>query len=134
MSEPMLYLCDRRACEKCSPECHHTLDIKHARNFQIGMDGKSYVETPNVLAFLKLNCGLRKQDLHNLRRMVDEQVPTGIVVLPSYVEPVIATSDGVEHPVKFCHGGIDISLAEFRKDHPELSEDEIREKYWKHDF
>ena len=66
--------------------------------------------------------------------MVDEQVPTGIVVLPSYVEPIIATSDGVEHPVKFCHGGIDISLAEFRKDHPELSEDEIREKYWKHDF
>jgi len=58
----------------------------------------------------------------------------GTVVLPSYVEPVIATSDGVEHPVKFCHGGIDISLAEFRKDHPELSEDEIREKYWKHDF
>ncbi len=85
MSEPMLYLCDRRACEKCSPECHHTLDIKHARNFQIGMDGKSYVETPHVLAFLKLNCGLRKQDLRNLRRMVDEQVPTGIVVLPSYL-------------------------------------------------
>lgn len=26
----IFYLCDRKACEKCHEECHHTSDIKHA--------------------------------------------------------------------------------------------------------
>lgn len=25
-----LYLCDRKRCETCSPECRHTFDIQHA--------------------------------------------------------------------------------------------------------
>lgn len=29
----ILYICDRRACDKCSPECHHTSDPTHAVNF-----------------------------------------------------------------------------------------------------
>ena len=30
----ILFLCDRKACEKCSyPTCRHTPDLEHARNF-----------------------------------------------------------------------------------------------------
>ena len=29
-----LYLCDLRACEKCSPECTHTSDLVHAAHFR----------------------------------------------------------------------------------------------------
>lgn len=28
------YVCDRKACENCNPECFHTFDISHARNFK----------------------------------------------------------------------------------------------------
>lgn len=31
----ILYECDRRACHnKCNPECHHTFNIAHAKNFE----------------------------------------------------------------------------------------------------
>lgn len=33
MEEKVFYLCDRRACEKCRPECSHTTDPSHAKNF-----------------------------------------------------------------------------------------------------
>ena len=39
-----LYLCDRRACKHCSPECRHTTDIAHAKNFELGIDGVTMVE------------------------------------------------------------------------------------------
>lgn len=29
----VLYLCDRRACSCCNPECSHTIDITHAADF-----------------------------------------------------------------------------------------------------
>ena len=29
-----LFLCDRRACDTCRPECRHTADIRHAVNFK----------------------------------------------------------------------------------------------------
>lgn len=31
----VLYICDRRACNKCNPECMHTNDISHAKNFEL---------------------------------------------------------------------------------------------------
>lgn len=35
MAQPnILYECDRRACERCHAECHHTYDISHAVNFE----------------------------------------------------------------------------------------------------
>lgn len=34
----ILYKCDRRACDKCNPDCEHTKDIKHARNFELQND------------------------------------------------------------------------------------------------
>lgn len=30
----VLYICDRRACERCRKECKHTRDVRHAANFQ----------------------------------------------------------------------------------------------------
>ncbi len=30
-----VFECDRRACNKCSPACSHTPDIRHAKNFHI---------------------------------------------------------------------------------------------------
>lgn len=33
-AQKLLFLCDRKACAKCSyPQCKHTPDLKHARNF-----------------------------------------------------------------------------------------------------
>ena len=29
----VFYICDRKACANCSPECFHTTDISHAKNF-----------------------------------------------------------------------------------------------------
>lgn len=30
----IFYICDRKACVNCSPECFHTTDISHAKNFK----------------------------------------------------------------------------------------------------
>ena len=33
-AQKLLFLCDRKACAKCSyPQCKHTPDLEHARNF-----------------------------------------------------------------------------------------------------
>lgn len=40
-----LFECDRRACNKCSQECNHTPDIRHAKNFHVvhtDADGNVY--------------------------------------------------------------------------------------------
>lgn len=37
----VLYLCDRRACERCmplKPGCRHTSDVRHAKNFELRGD------------------------------------------------------------------------------------------------
>ncbi|MFT9056816.1 MAG: hypothetical protein ABF449_09390 [Ethanoligenens sp.] len=34
--KPNIYfLCDRRVCKKCSPECSHTSNALHAKNFEL---------------------------------------------------------------------------------------------------
>ena len=35
----VLYRCDRRACQKCSPECHLTSDLRHAASFEVDIIG-----------------------------------------------------------------------------------------------
>lgn len=37
--EKVFYLCDRRACGKCNPNCRHTTDMRHAANFTVGIAG-----------------------------------------------------------------------------------------------
>lgn len=34
-SEDIRYICDRRACEVCDPDCRATKDIRHAKNFEL---------------------------------------------------------------------------------------------------
>ena len=31
----VLYICDRRACKKCSPQCCRTEDVRHAEHFKL---------------------------------------------------------------------------------------------------
>ena len=35
----VLYRCDGRACQKCSPECHLTSDLRHAASFEVDIIG-----------------------------------------------------------------------------------------------
>ena len=44
----VLYICDRRACERCHPYCQHTRDITHAENFELFcfVDG-AFIEKDN---------------------------------------------------------------------------------------
>lgn len=31
----VVYICDRRACDVCAnPDCNHTFDVRHAKNFE----------------------------------------------------------------------------------------------------
>lgn len=34
----ILYKCDRRACEKCDPECEYIKDIRHAKSYELKSD------------------------------------------------------------------------------------------------
>lgn len=44
IGKPIAYVCDQKECESCdNPDCHHTLDIKHAKNFEEVEPGK-YME------------------------------------------------------------------------------------------
>lgn len=43
-----IYLCNRKACEKCSyPECKHTLNINYAKNFYKDIGG-NWIEEESV--------------------------------------------------------------------------------------
>lgn len=37
----VLYVCDRKKCPNCQPECEHTTDISHAKNFFHTARGKN---------------------------------------------------------------------------------------------
>lgn len=43
------FLCDRKQCENCSPECTHTLNIDHAQNFKRICDSKWMEKTVEEL-------------------------------------------------------------------------------------
>ena len=36
----ILFFCDQRACEICYPECQHTTDICHAKEFEFHRTNK----------------------------------------------------------------------------------------------
>ena len=90
MNEPVLYLCDRRACERCSPECHLTLDIKHAKNFELGEDGITYVEKESLRAIFRLNGTISAEAKEKLRADLLRQVNDGgVIVCDRFVEPLL---------------------------------------------
>ena len=44
------YICDRKKCEVCNEDCHHTLDINHAANFKFNGTFYEEVKADNVHA------------------------------------------------------------------------------------
>lgn len=32
---PVFYVCDRKACKTCNPDCKYTSNIEHAKNFTL---------------------------------------------------------------------------------------------------
>lgn len=40
----VLYVCDRRKCNTCNPECMHTEDVRHAKNFEVAEYGNMIME------------------------------------------------------------------------------------------
>lgn len=58
-NQGVMFLCDRRACDKCFNECQHTSEIKHAENFQLSIGGKFFVEKN---AQKKTKADLRQQE------------------------------------------------------------------------
>lgn len=49
MTEKIAYICDRQKCPRCSPECMHTTDIRHAYLFKL-QDGTddTWFEEPTI--------------------------------------------------------------------------------------
>jgi len=39
-----LFICDRRACDTCYPECMHTKDLRHAKHFEASECRNLFVE------------------------------------------------------------------------------------------
>lgn len=39
-----LFICDRRACDTCHPECMHTKDLRHAKHFEASECRNLFVE------------------------------------------------------------------------------------------
>lgn len=76
----VLYLCDRKACD----ECNHTQDINHAKNYQKA-ELDTYFETLRLpLNLVNLKPFAQQKVLNELL----EQLTTGIVILPEYIECV----------------------------------------------
>lgn len=64
----VLYLCDRKACEHCEPECNHTSKIEHAINFMKG--STEYIEIHINKNIIKNNHFKAKRDAeHCLEQM-----------------------------------------------------------------
>lgn len=54
-SNKVLYVCDKRYCEKCNnPDCHYTMDISHAANFEKNECG-DYQEKIQTMPKLTIN-------------------------------------------------------------------------------
>lgn len=51
----IFYLCDRRACEHCSPECKHTTDVRHAANFEMNRRSIWEVESEQITRLSEIN-------------------------------------------------------------------------------
>ena len=89
--QKVLFLCDRRACERCHPECKHTLDISHAKNFEI--ENGNYVEKVDPLTVFKVDCLLPKAALYKIREELEKQAASGIIVCDDSFEVLRVKDD-----------------------------------------
>lgn len=90
----ILYLCDRKACEHCSPECKYTADISHAKNFERGqIDNETYIEQFLPLFVFKTDAILCHEVKQRVREELARQVETGVVFCDGTLEPVVIDGD-----------------------------------------
>lgn len=66
----VLYLCDRRACPECLPECKHTTDISHAENFEKKFD--IYVEKEVEEVVIESDKGTDRESIDYLQTVIDD--------------------------------------------------------------
>lgn len=86
----ILFLCDRKACEKCSyPMCRHTQELEHARNFApTGFTKKTdgvYVEQEDTALEMKIDQDKLEKRLVEVMREVmrrgeEKQSPHGVAL------------------------------------------------------
>lgn len=88
---PVLYLCDRRACEECHEPCRHTPDIHHAKNFEVAEDGSMW-ERPQPVLIFKTNLLLKAEDMNRIREGLLTQVGQGLVLCGPAIS--IESADG----------------------------------------
>lgn len=54
----ILYICDRKKCPNCQPECEHTKDISHAKNFFHTMS-----DDEDEIVYVELNDDEKEEEL-----------------------------------------------------------------------
>ena len=107
----VLYICDRRACNKCDPECIHTSDISHAKNFELFDD-----------VFVEQCGGVKMSRFINIGDKVI-YIPTGIIgtVIKFYTptasceQTMVHTDDGRDYHAptsEWARIGIDLASGE----------------------
>jgi len=84
----ILYLCDKRACETCHPDCTHTHDVTHAKNFRLM--NHSFLEEPAPRVVLKYPGMLKQEVKERIMADLNKQLKdcSGIIAVDSSVEIV----------------------------------------------
>jgi len=84
----ILYLCDRKACENCSPECRHTTDIYHAVNFEKCEGGGYWEKDKKPLLVMKTDRLLKKEVIDRIRNDLKQQIEEGLVVVDGSITEI----------------------------------------------
>lgn len=96
------YVCDKNQCEKCGPECQHTLDVKHAANFMEAGPGK-YIElvspaSNKILDALDVAFQYgQTREAHHATWVIDQMVRALVGDKEAYKKWVAEYEDGGEY-------------------------------------
>lgn len=90
-----LYLCDHKACgDRCSPECKHTEDIRHAKNFERFVDGTTFIENSKPLVILRCDTILKQETMDRIRKKLMTEIQDNVLMVPAYMKTLtIDTED-----------------------------------------
>ena len=99
MEKDILYLCDKKACDKCNStrdgeKCKHTVDISHAKNFEKDSDGNYWEKAPVPLVILKTDSLLKKETYNRIRDMLKKQIEEGLVFCDGTITDIQVYPDG----------------------------------------
>lgn len=97
MENKILYLCDKRACDRClSPTCKHTVHVAHAKNFKKEKEFDIYweMETPEPsettieptrkVAIIKSGHNLSSEEIRERAKLYAEMIREhGVLILAS---------------------------------------------------